>query len=244
MFAFACILAVIFQCTPIPKAWEKIGTVPGHCININASLFAHAVLNIFQDAVTYVLPMRMLYALQIPRRQKIALVLIFALGGFVTITGIVRIGSLKSALRTPDPFYDNAGAVMWSSVECNVGVVCASLPHFKPFLDRYLPSLMRGRSREPSKTAPVLKGPIMKSVGTSTKQGYERQPESPDLELGHRDTCGTGDSYEGGYNYSINAGGNPRFGVSSSEEHLRDLEAQDSKRGIYKSTTVSVGTKS
>ena len=95
----ASALASTFQCTPIDKAWN---VVPGSCINVNALFFANAALDIFQDAVIYVLPMRMLYHLQIPGRQKIALMGVFAVGGFVVITGMIRLNFLKKAQSTSD----------------------------------------------------------------------------------------------------------------------------------------------
>lgn len=98
--ATASMLASTFQCTPIHKAWV---TVPGSCINVNALFFANAALDIFQDAVIYVLPMRMLYHIQIPKRQKIALMGVFAVGGFVVITGMIRLNFLKRAQDSPDP---------------------------------------------------------------------------------------------------------------------------------------------
>ena len=101
--ASASMLASIFQCQPIHKAWDAEGKVPGHCFNVNALFYANAGLDIFQDALIYVLPMRMLYQIQIPRRQKIALMMIFAVGGFVVITGMIRLNSLKVAQNTPDP---------------------------------------------------------------------------------------------------------------------------------------------
>lgn len=99
----ACLLASIFQCTPIHKAWDTTGLVQGHCINVNTLFFANAGLDIFQDAIIYVLPMKMLWNLQVPNRQKFALMLVFAVGGFVVITGMIRLNSLKLAQNTPDP---------------------------------------------------------------------------------------------------------------------------------------------
>ena len=99
--AIASATASIFQCDPIRKAWDI--NVTGSCIDVNALFFANAGLDIFQDAFIYVLPMRMLYQLQVPKRQKIALMLVFAVGGFVVITGMVRLASLRVAQNTPDP---------------------------------------------------------------------------------------------------------------------------------------------
>jgi hypothetical protein len=85
--ALGCVLASIFQCTPIHKAWAVSPNVLGKCINVSALFYAQAGLDIVQDCIIYVLPMRMLYQIQIPRRQKIALMFVFAIGGFVVVTG-------------------------------------------------------------------------------------------------------------------------------------------------------------
>ena len=99
--AVASVTVSIFQCTPVRKALDS--SISGSCIDVNALFFANAGLDILQDAFIYVLPVRMLYQLQVPRRQKIALILVFAVGGFVVITGMVRLNYLKVAQNTPDP---------------------------------------------------------------------------------------------------------------------------------------------
>jgi hypothetical protein len=101
--ALACCLASIFQCTPIDRAWsvQKLGE--GHCINVNGLFYANAGLDIFQDLVIYILPMNMLYHIQIPKRQKYALMLVFAVGGFVVITGAIRLYYLQGAQASDDP---------------------------------------------------------------------------------------------------------------------------------------------
>ena len=100
--AIASVTASIFQCTPIHKAWDT-AAIRGSCININALFLASAGLDVFQDALIYVLPFKMLYELQIPKRQKIALTMVFAVGGLLVITGIVRLHYLKDAQNTSDP---------------------------------------------------------------------------------------------------------------------------------------------
>ena len=101
--AIVFVVVTIFQCTPIHKAWDATGTVPGTCVNLNAVIYAQAGLDIFQAAVVYVLPIRMLYRLQVPRRQNIALMMVFTVGGSVVITGMVRLNFLKVAQSTHDP---------------------------------------------------------------------------------------------------------------------------------------------
>jgi hypothetical protein len=72
------VLVAAFQCQTISKAWT--GTGPGKCVNINVFYLANAALNIFTDLLTYTLPIRVIFKLQMPRKQKIALALILCLG--------------------------------------------------------------------------------------------------------------------------------------------------------------------
>lgn len=100
--SFSCVVATIFQCTPIPKAWEYPPTSNGSCIHVNSMFYANAGLDIFQDCIIYVLPMRMLYYIQIPKRQKYALMIVFAVGGFVVVTGAIRLYYLQGAQSSSD----------------------------------------------------------------------------------------------------------------------------------------------
>ncbi len=98
---FSSVMANVFQCTPVTYAWNK--EQQGTCINQVALYLSNAGLDIFQDLSIYVLPIRVLYQLNLPRKQKIALIAIFVVGGFVVITGILRLNSLKTAAVTTDP---------------------------------------------------------------------------------------------------------------------------------------------
>lgn len=76
--AVANVLVAAFQCQPVKKAWAS--TSPGHCVDINVFYLCNAALNIFTDILTYSLPVRVIFNLQIPRKQKIALVFTLSLG--------------------------------------------------------------------------------------------------------------------------------------------------------------------
>ncbi|KAL8722723.1 MAG: hypothetical protein Q9225_000835 [Loekoesia sp. 1 TL-2023] len=229
--ATACVLASIFQCIPIRKAWDTGGTLSGSCINVNALFFANAGLDIFQDALIYILPMRMLYKIQIPKRQRIALMMVFAVGGFVVITGMIRLNYLKVAQNSPDPSYNNYGGAVWSAIECNIGVVCASLPAFKPLIDHLFPTLM-GHSRGPSKVTPH-------EVTAARRHGYRRKTSQSDLELENGAAWET--SYPALKNYTSNATAEGGFASNArgSKEHLQSISA-GSNNGIWKSTKVEV----
>jgi len=54
-----------------------------------------------------------------------------------------------------DVTFDNGPAAYWSSIEVNVGIICASLPTLKAFVSRFFPKFFGGSSRnngQPSTT--------------------------------------------------------------------------------------------
>lgn len=77
--ATANVLVCIFQCWPLNAAWDNTITQK-RCININAFYLANAGTNIATDLLAYLLPMRLVKNLQIPRKQKIAVAFMLCLG--------------------------------------------------------------------------------------------------------------------------------------------------------------------
>lgn len=69
----------IFQCTPIPRMWDH--TLPGHCFNMPVLYNLGATYNIASDLVILVLPMPIVWRLQMPRSKKYAVTGIFLMGG-------------------------------------------------------------------------------------------------------------------------------------------------------------------
>jgi len=73
-------LVSAMACLPVPYFWDR--TVPGgHCINLLAFWYSNAAFNIITDIIVLVIPISVLRSLQLPRRQKYGLLLVFALGG-------------------------------------------------------------------------------------------------------------------------------------------------------------------
>jgi hypothetical protein len=67
------------MCTPIAYFWDK--SIPGgYCLNAEMVWMFNASFNILLDFVIFLLPMRKVSELQMPKKQKIALMMVFALG--------------------------------------------------------------------------------------------------------------------------------------------------------------------
>ncbi|OCK83948.1 hypothetical protein K432DRAFT_401566 [Lepidopterella palustris CBS 459.81] len=122
----------------------------GYCLNQLA--LWQSILNIATDFLMMLIPLPMLYKLQLPVRQKIALGFIFMVGSSVVFTSIVRITYIMNLLDKPDITYYEATACVWSSVELNFGIICNCLTVLKPFAKRHMPGLFSSTNGSHSKS--------------------------------------------------------------------------------------------
>ncbi|KAJ9297322.1 hypothetical protein DTO271G3_4615 [Paecilomyces variotii] len=143
------VLTAWLNCVPVAKFWDD--SIPGHCLNKEGLWFSNSGMHILTDIIIMVLPMPVLKSLQLPQRQKLALMGVFALGSFVTVTSCLRLKSLFVISKAKDQTYDNVGAATWSAVECNVAIICACLPSLRPFISRMFPRLFNGISSSKTK---------------------------------------------------------------------------------------------
>lgn len=123
---------------PVAYFWDK-AIKGGHCMNEYAVWFTNAGVNIVTDFAIIILPMPVLRSLNLPLKQKRGLILVFTLGGFVCIVSILRLQSLVIISNSTDPTFDNPPAATWSSIETNVGLICACLPALRPLLSQLFP---------------------------------------------------------------------------------------------------------
>lgn len=128
----------IFICTPVPFFWDK--TIPGgKCLNELVVWYLNATVNIITDLAIITMPMPVLRRLKIETSQRKGLMFIFTLGGFVCLISIMRLSTLVKIANSKDPTFDNPPAATFSSVETNIGIICACLPACRPLLALLLP---------------------------------------------------------------------------------------------------------
>ncbi|KAL1987071.1 hypothetical protein VTN96DRAFT_4945 [Rasamsonia emersonii] len=125
------------NCIPVAKFWDR--SIPGNCLSFEALWFFNAAMNLITDIALLILPMPVLNALQLPRKQRLALMAVFAIGGVVCITSMLRLKALKEIAVSTDESWDNVDAAFWTAAECNVAIICASLPYLRPLIVRIFP---------------------------------------------------------------------------------------------------------
>lgn len=81
-YLFSNFLTLLFGCTPIQKYWRP--EEPGHCIVLNKADYAYGSMNVGSDVLLFLLPLPMVWQLNLSRKDKFGLFLIF-MGGIAYV---------------------------------------------------------------------------------------------------------------------------------------------------------------
>ncbi|KAK8016873.1 Integral membrane protein [Apiospora rasikravindrae] len=163
-YALAYQVVSIFSCKPMRAAWD-ITITDATCVDKEAVYMGLSISNIIMDVIILLIPIQVVYPLQMSKRQKVSLLMLFATGGLkaptdnnsVCASAIKRTVILPPLMHSPDYSWDVAEQFVWSYIEVNAGIICATVPALKPFFVRYVPKLLGaslgssygGRSSEP-----------------------------------------------------------------------------------------------
>lgn len=105
-------------------------------------------LNVATDLIfALVIPLCMLWNLNMSFRTKLSLFFILGLGCFVCACAVVRISYLGAYGASGDWLWDTVHLAVWSVIELNVGIIAGSLPSLRPLVRRFLGSIYGSGSR-------------------------------------------------------------------------------------------------
>ncbi|POS86072.1 hypothetical protein EPUL_002534 [Erysiphe pulchra] len=121
----------VFHCWPIARFWGDTDT--GKCINKPILWFLNAGLNITNDLLLLVLPIFILKASTLPRKQKHS----------AAIVSIWRLYALFIVSISNDISWDIAEMAIWSCIELNIGITCACVSTLKPLTCQFIPFIFR-----------------------------------------------------------------------------------------------------
>ncbi|KAF4995980.1 hypothetical protein FDECE_12606 [Fusarium decemcellulare] len=194
-------------CLPVQSAWGA--AVPERCGNHITAYAAVAIIDIVSEVIIVLLPMKLVYDLQMNKAHKIGLVAVFG-AGIVTITfSCVRLYYVYNI------DFDNitrsyAEASISSILQSGIAVMIASSPLLRPVFDR-----------------------TAKLFGLSLSSS--RKTTAGNVNSSRSRTHGAGTSHISG-SHSRAAGFKQ---MSESEEHLAwELQAMDKKPNYRQRTTV------
>lgn len=162
---------LFFQCLPVQKNWFT--SMDGACQprSIQTALsFLVAAVSISTDWIFAVLPIFLLWNVQIDKRVKLSVVGLLSLGIFASIAPLIRLNFLLG-MNDPTKFLQNLGPILaWASAEMNVGMLIANLPACRPLLEKALArftSLTGSRSRTGRGGKPSMQYPAGTSGGVA-----------------------------------------------------------------------------
>ncbi|CZR67823.1 related to integral membrane protein PTH11 [Phialocephala subalpina] len=199
IFGIVFVVASIFQCHPIDYYWKNWdGEHHGKCFDVNAMAWANAVISILLDAWMLGLPMSQVVKLNLHWKKKVGVASMFVVGTFVTVVSILRLQSIVRFAKSINPTRDNISVAQWSTVEINVGIICACMPSMRLLLVRLFPKIL-GSTQNSNKQYVNSHGRITgnSSLGRSDKISIPSEPDENTIVYSQTYTVRYGDPETG-----------------------------------------------
>jgi len=150
---FAINYVLIFTCRPISNYWN-LSVPEDTCMNLGLATFVNGVINCVADVAATITPLPLIWGLNMPRRERIAVCVLFGLGIIVSIAGAVRTTFVyKSLIQSYDQTWYAYPLWISAAIEIDLGVICASVPVLRPLLSRIPVFFSRNFSRGTSAKA-------------------------------------------------------------------------------------------
>ncbi|KAF3768073.1 hypothetical protein M406DRAFT_355824 [Cryphonectria parasitica EP155] len=238
IWGVAFILIAVFQCQPIDYYWTNWdGEHTGTCINANSLGWANAITSIALDIWMVAIPLFQLRDLQLHFKKKIGVGIMFCTGTFVTVISIVRLQTLITFANSSNPTWDNLRVSQWSTIEVNVGIMCACMPALRLILVKIFPRLTstrRGYGTNASWGADNYATGASRTLRSQARVGIESNNTS---KSGGGSSVGGGGGWGAGKGITYQRSYTVQFhdAETSSQVHLKDLDS----KGLEAQTNVS-----
>lgn len=215
----------LFSCRPIHASWDLTVTDP-QCLNQKSIYLGGSLPNVIVDFILVLMPLPYVWRLHASLYQRMIIAGMLTLGLFICIVSIVRLTIVMAIESTDNNVTYNLGDFMlWSTVEINIGLVCACLPSMRHILNMIglnrLFSSIRGSS---SRNTPEATGNPFNALGGGDGGGEtdaSRKASRSGSKVGILSNIKTGfnkmDSDDEGFQMMDSAGHNLAFGTSKSQ---------------------------
>ncbi|CAH0040409.1 unnamed protein product [Clonostachys rhizophaga] len=124
----------LLQCKPVYAFWDR--EVPGDCLGMDAVIavtYVYGACGIICDFTCTILPMVIIWGLNMNKRSKWVLMPIMTLACVASAATVVRFVYCKDA-KDPDFLYATINIVIWSTIEQGVAIMAGSLATLRPLL--------------------------------------------------------------------------------------------------------------
>ena len=160
LYCVGFMLVLTLTCRPVNAYWDKVNPIWANehdwrCGSEQIALPAAGALSVLGDFYSALLPMLLIVGLDLPKRQKLGLYMLFAIAFLVVGAGIARTILVNIVInRSYDVSQCLSSSVfnahlfqftwvlwevwIWVQVELYLALLAASAPALKPFLRRFL----------------------------------------------------------------------------------------------------------
>ncbi|PBP27865.1 integral membrane protein [Diplocarpon rosae] len=133
------VVVIVFECEPASSSWDW--DVPRRkCIDIQLFFYVSSGINVASDFALWVAPLGHFWKSKMPRKQKIELTLLYAVGLVGCLAGLFRLGQLKG-LKSTDITFTGSLPLNCSMAEVSFGILCACIPPLRPALHPIMQSI-------------------------------------------------------------------------------------------------------
>ncbi|OAG04639.1 uncharacterized protein CC84DRAFT_1094201 [Paraphaeosphaeria sporulosa] len=143
-----------FHCDPVAMNWKPTKIPNGHCnaqSNITGFSFALSAVSIFTDWFCALVPIPLLWNVQMDTRIKLSVIALLSLGIIASIAPLVRLSITVNLSATKNFLYNAMDVAAWAQAEVGIGIIVANLPALRPLLEKVLSLRSTIRSDKRSK---------------------------------------------------------------------------------------------
>ncbi|KAH9909998.1 hypothetical protein F4778DRAFT_28646 [Xylariomycetidae sp. FL2044] len=147
---------LLTSCTPLAASWDKTiqGATcrpPSHTVILGNM---YSGINIFVDWVVALLPILLLWRIQMPLRQKVTVMAVLSLGIFASTATLVRLTTLANLANADDYLFGLASVSVWSVTELALALFAGALMSLKPLFRRWFGSESRSMAPDYGRRTP------------------------------------------------------------------------------------------
>ncbi|KAK8063619.1 hypothetical protein PG996_008271 [Apiospora saccharicola] len=192
LFSLIYIFISVFGCHPISVAWDPAKMATAVCIDKGKFYLAMTLTNVSMDSIVLLIPLRIVIPLQVSKRRKATLLLLFMVGGLVITAAIVNVVLTARLWKSDNYTYDTAVELRWLHAETSGCVICASLTSLKPLFTTCIAGPLWSHwsdgdaSKEDRSNGGVSRGQLPRS-GKATRKFGIGESDNDAMELGSTD---------------------------------------------------------
>jgi hypothetical protein len=129
--------ATIFAYSPVSAGYDlNVRLKPFKALNTWLIVTWLSSIYAVTDVITWLLPIQIIWKLKLSARRRLSLFLLFGLGGIVCCVVVLRTTLLKRLYSTWDITWGAGSVSLCTIIECDVGIIIASLPALNALLSK------------------------------------------------------------------------------------------------------------